>query len=337
MKSDKRPNIVFAFADDWGRYASCYKKLHGENSLSAVIDTPNIDRIANEGVMFTNAFVPAPSCTPCRSSVLSGRNFWQTRLGAVLIGAVFDHSIPTFPKLLRENGYDVGFTYKVWAPGIAIDDPYAGEGRTYNAAGNKFASFSFEATKIFEKTNDVEKAKEPLYNEVRDNFNDFLDDCDSEKPFFYWWGPTNTHRTWKKGSGKKLWGIEPDSLKGKMPEFFPDEHDVREDVADYLGESMAFDRGLGVLIEELEKKGELDNTMIVVSGDHGIPGFPRAKCNLYDIGTEVALMARLPGIIPSGRVVDDMVNLMDLLQKEMTPNIIIIMQEILNGILLEMN
>jgi uncharacterized sulfatase len=97
-----------------------------------------------------------------------------------------------------------------------------------------------------------------------------------------------------------------------MPDFLPDVHEVREDFADYLGECMAVDGGLGVLIERLEEIGELDNTLIVVSGDHGIPGFPRGKCNLYDLGNEVALAARWPDHISEGRVIDDMVNLMDL-------------------------
>jgi arylsulfatase A-like enzyme len=87
---------------------------------------------------------------------------------------------------------------------------------------------------------------------------------------------------------------------------------VREDVCDYLGECQAVDAGLGVLLQRLEEIGELDNTLVVVSGDHGIPGFPRAKCNLYDIGCEVALAARWPGRIPDGRVVDDFVSLFEL-------------------------
>ena len=309
----KKPlNILFAFADDWGRYASCYQKLHGENSLSSVMQTPHIDRIANEGVLFANAHVPAPSCTPCRSSVISGRYFWQTRLGAILSGAVFDQSIPTFPKILEENGYHVGFTYKVWGPGVALNDPYAGEGNKYVDKGVAFNQFSFHATENVEKGFSIEEAKSPLYNEVRENFQDFITNREEGKPFFYWWGPTTTHRKWKRGSGKKLWGIEPDELRGKLPEFLPDVHEVREDVADYLGECMAVDRGLGVLIAELEKMGELDHTLIVVSGDHGIPGFPRAKCNLYDIGSEVSLMIRLPNTIPGGRVIEDMTNIMDL-------------------------
>ena len=107
--------------------------------------------------------------------------------------------------------------------------------------------------------------------------------------FAYWFGPTNVHRKWTKGSGKKLWDIDPEKLKGKMPAFLPDVHPVREDLADYLGEIAAFDAGLGILIEELKKVGEYDNTIIVVSGDHGPPGFPHGKCNLYDFGTRVCL------------------------------------------------
>ena len=83
-----RPNILFAFADDWGRYASAYQGLEGERSLNALLDTPHFDRVAREGALFANAYVPAPSCTPCRSSLLSGSYFWQTGLGAILAGAV---------------------------------------------------------------------------------------------------------------------------------------------------------------------------------------------------------------------------------------------------------
>ena len=91
----ERPNIVFLFADDWGRYASAYRHHESENTVNQLIDTPNFDRIAAEGAIFTNAHVPAPSCTPCRSSILSGTYFWETGLGAILDGAYWDESIPT--------------------------------------------------------------------------------------------------------------------------------------------------------------------------------------------------------------------------------------------------
>ncbi|MFH1268193.1 MAG: sulfatase/phosphatase domain-containing protein, partial [Planctomycetota bacterium] len=140
---------------------------------------------------------------------------------------------------------------------------------------------------------------------------DFLADRRG-RPFCYWFGPTNTHRKWIQGSGLNLWGINPDDLKGKMPPYLPDVHAVREDFCDYLGEAQAFDASLGVLIEELERIGELDNTILVVSGDHGIPGFPRGKCNLYDLGVGVALAVRWPGQVAGGRVVEDFVTLPDL-------------------------
>ena len=180
--------------------------------------------------------------------------------------------------------------------------------RGYHQGGRKFNGFSQQAS----KAEDPEAGKEPLYDEVRENFNAFLADRKHGQPFCYWWGPTNTHRKWVQGSGQKLWGIDPDKLKGIMPDFLPDVPVIREDFADYLGEAQAVDAGLGVLLEELEQRGELENTLVVVSGDHGIPGFPRGKTNLYDFGAHVALAIRWPGAAPGGRVLTDHVNLMDL-------------------------
>ncbi len=306
-----QPNIVFAFADDWGRYASAYRRVEGSRSLNHLIDTPNFDRIAREGALFTNAFVPAPSCTPCRSSILSGQYFWQTGLGAILQGALWDESIPTYPLELEKSGYHIGYTYKVWSPGKAANAPYGADRTRYESAGTNYRRFSHWATEHAGEWG-VERAKQVLLDETRDNFNSFLSARPKGKPFCYWWGPTNTHRTWERGSGKALWGLNPDDLKGRLPDFLPDVHEVREDVCDYLGECQAVDAGLGVLIQRLKDIREFDNTLIVVSGDHGIPGFPRAKCNLYDIGCEVALAARWPGNIPAGRTIEDFVNLMDL-------------------------
>lgn len=306
-----KPNIVFAFADDWGRYASAYRPFEGPTSLNQLIETPHFDRIANEGILFKNAVVPAPSCTPCRSSILAGQYFWQTGMGAILQGAIWDETIPTYPLELEKAGYHIGYTYKVWSPGKAINAPYGAERTRYEPAGYKFGRFSHWVTNNADSLG-VEGAKQALYDETRQNFDAFIDARPEGQPFCYWWGPTNTHRTWERGSGKALWGIEPDDLQGRLPTFLPDVHEVREDVADYLGECLAVDAGLGVILERLEAMGELDNTLIMVSGDHGIPGFPRAKCNLYDIGCEVALAARWPGHIQPGRVADDAVNLMDL-------------------------
>ena len=306
-----RPNILFVFADDWGRQASIYAKIEGAGGINDVAKTPHFDELATSGVLFTNASVNAPSCTPCRSSILSGRNFWETGRGAILQGAVWDENIPTWPLLLKGSGYHIGYTYKVWSPGSPVNAGIGGSANAFVKSGTKFNGFSQYVSSRASKGTAVKDAKEELYREVRGNFNSFLKGRKKDQPFAYWFGPTNVHRKWIKGSGKKLWGIDPDELKGKMPAFLPDVHAVREDLADYFGEIAAFDAGLGILIEELKKVGEYENTIIVVSGDHGPPGFPHGKCNLYDFGTRVCLAIAGPGV-RGDRVVDDFVCLPDL-------------------------
>ncbi len=306
-----RLNILFCFADDWGRYARCYSKVDAKPSLNDVIQTPNIDRVAREGVLFRNAFVPAPSCTPCRSSLLSGRYWWNTGRGAILQGAMWDNAIPSFPLLLREGGYHIGKSHKVWSPGSPADAPFGGQQFAYEKAGRAPNNFSEEATRMVREGSSVAAAREKILAQVRGNFDAFLADRKPGQPWLYWFGPTTTHRTWVKGSGKSLWNIDPDSLRGKMPMHMPDVPELREDTADYLGEAQAFDAYVGALLQRLEESGELARTVIVVSGDHGMPGVPGGKCNLYDFGTAVALVARWPGQ-PGGRTVDDFVNLMDL-------------------------
>lgn len=307
----KRPNILFAFADDWGKYASAYAEIGGKDSPNQVIHTPNFDRVASEGVLFKNAFVTSPSCTPCRSSLLSGQYFFRTGMGAILQGAKWDASIPSYPLLLKDTGYHIGQTYKVWSPGTPVDAPYGGKTYAYEKAGGKFNGFSQNVTKMVAQGKSITDAKQVLYDEVTGNFDAFLADRKDGEPFCYWFGPTLVHRKWIQGSGKKLWGIEPDELNGKVPPFMPDIPIVRQDLADYFGEIQAFDHALGLLLKKLEDIGELDNTLVVVSGDHGAPGFSNGKCNLYDFGVAVPLAVRWGDGKP-GRVVEDFVNLMDL-------------------------
>lgn len=306
-----RPNILFLFADDWGRYAHIYSQVEGAGGINDVVRTPNFDRLARQGVLFRNAHVNAPSCTPCRSSLLSGQYFWRTGRGAILQGAVWDATIPAYPLLLKDAGYHLGKTYKVWSPGTPVDAPYGGAKFAYEQAGRRFNQFSQTATRLVAQGQSVDQAKQVLYDEALGNFRAFLADRQAGQPFCYWFGPTNVHRKWIKGSGKALWGLEPDDLQGKMPPFLPDVHEVREDLADYFGEIMAFDAAVGLLLHEVQKLGELDNTLVVISGDHGAPGFPHGKCNLYDFGTGVCLAIAGPGV-RGGRVVDDFVNLTDL-------------------------
>lgn len=243
--------------------------------------------------------------------MLSGRYFFNTGRGAILRGAVWDDSIPSYPLMLRDAGYHIGKSYKVWSPGTPVDAPFGGQRYAFQRAGNAPNNFSEEATARVARGMSVAAARDEILGQIRGNFDDFLAARKPGEPWHYFLGVTNTHRKWIKGSGKALWGIEPDQLKGRMPAFLPDVPEVREDVADYLGEVQAVDAYLGVVRDRLEAAGELDRTLIIVSGDHGMPGVPSGKCNLYDHGTAVSLFARVPGG-RGGRVVDDFVCLPDL-------------------------
>ena len=307
----QRPNVLFLFADDWGRYASAYAKHDPNDALQGLVRTPNIDRIAKKGVLFRNAFVSAPSCTPCRSALLSGQHFWRTGQASILQGAKWDPNIPAFPLLLHQAGYHIGETYKVWGPGSPNDAPFGAGKFAYEKSGGRINSFSQNVTKMIQQGSSFEQAKQTILEEMAGNFDEFLKARPDDKPFYYWFGPTNVHRQWTQGSGKALWGIEPDDFQGKLPPFLPDVPTVREDLADYFGEIAAYDAAVGVLLDRLQASGLADSTMVIISGDHGPPGFPHGKCNLYSFGTAVTLAISGPKI-PGDRVIEDLVSLTDL-------------------------
>ncbi len=305
-----RWNVLFVFADDWGRYAGAYAKIDQRATLNDVIKTPHIDRVAQQGILFRNAFVNSPSCTPSRSALMTGRYFFNTGPSSILHGA-WDYSLPSYPLMLREGGYHIGKSYKVWGPGNPSDAPFGGQKYAYQKGGPTPNNFSEEATKLVAQGKSTEAARTQILQAVRRNFDDFLKDRKPGQPWHYFFGPTTTHRTWVKGSGKSLWGINPDDLRGKMPKFLPDVPEVREDVSDYLGECQALDAYVGALMQMLEESGDANNTLVVLSGDHGMPGVPSGKCNLYDMGVAVPLIIKVPKG-KGNRVIDDMVCLPDL-------------------------
>ncbi|MSU43656.1 MAG: sulfatase, partial [Pedosphaera sp.] len=198
----QRQNVLFCFADDWGRYAGAYAKLDGKPSLSEVVKTPNIDLVAQRGVLFKNAFVSAPSCTPCRSALLSGRYFFNTGRAAILQGAIWDGSVPSFPLQLREAGYHIGKSFKVWTPGTPADAPFGGQQFAYQKAGGELNNFSENVTRRVREGQPLADARAKIHEEVRGNFTAFLADRKAGQPWFFWFGPTTVHRTWVKGSGK---------------------------------------------------------------------------------------------------------------------------------------
>ncbi|MEM1356006.1 MAG: sulfatase [Planctomycetota bacterium] len=313
--ADDRPNIVFLFADDLGRYASAYREPD-RPTINDVIQTPHFDALAADGVLFWDAHVSAPSCSPCRGAVLTGRHFYRNGNNSQLhnpwvqtpgVPNPMDH-IESYHQILDRMGYLTGVTYKTHVPMHLFVDASHG----CQPAGGRFNTFSHRVM----KGNTPEQRMEiqlGLFDEVRKNFKAFLDRREAGQPFCWYFSPTNPHRTWAWESAQAIWGLNPDDLQGRMPAFLPDLPLIRQDMADYLGEAMAFDRAVGVIVEHLKEIGEFDNTIIVVSGDHGAPGFPRGKCNLYNFGTQVPLLIHWPdGIANPGRRIDNPTSLIDL-------------------------
>nr|WP_226895616.1 sulfatase [Luteolibacter marinus] len=305
----ERPNILLLFADDLGRYASAYADPQ-HPSPNDVIRTPAFDRIAASGARFDNAFVSAPSCTPSRGSLYTGRHFFRNGSASQLHnpwqGDAPDPfaTVTGMPNTLAAAGYHIGWSHK-WHLRESL---IGGKSNEYSPRGGRINQFS----QVVSKAPDPAAAKAAILDEVRGNFRAFLAKRKEGQPFFYSFNPTNTHRKWIRGSGKALWGLDPERLKGKLPPFLPDNPVFREDFADYLGEAMAFDAACGVILDELEALGESSNTLVCISGDHGAPGFPRGKCNVHDFGSRVLLGMSWPGRIAAGRVVGAPVSLVDI-------------------------
>ena len=260
----KRPNIVFLMADDW---SAPHSGVMGDR----VVKTPTFDRIAKEGVLFRNAYVSAPSCTPSRFAIATGQYHWRLDEGADLWGSLA-RDVPVYPELLEAAGYHIGFSRKGASPSR----------HTY-------------------------RRRNPLGERYRD-FDEYLQSRNPGRPLCYWYGSGDAHRPydWRSGlnSGMKLDDIE-------VPAYLPDNETVRTDLADYYWEVQRYDRDSAAIIARLEQEGELENTIIVMAGDNGMP-FPRAKATLYDSGTHVPLAIRWGSEVAGDRVVDDFVSLTDL-------------------------
>ncbi len=283
-KQPRRPNFLFVLADDQSfPHAGAYG--------CKGIRTPAFDRVAREGVLFTNSYCSSPSCTPSRSSILTGRHMWQVEEAGLLYGTI-PTKYPLVTHLLEDAGYHVGFTGKGWAPG----DWRAGglkrhpNGKEYNA-----------------RRHDPQPRTGIDPRDYAANFDDFLRDRPAGAPFFFWLGSTEPHRIYARGAGLAT-GHGLDEVS--VPACWPDTPEVRGDILDYYSEIEWHDRQLARSLDVLEAAGELDNTMIVVTSDNGMP-FPRAKVNLYDRGVHMPLAVRWGSRFRGGVAVDDIVQHID--------------------------
>jgi len=236
-----------------------------------LVQTPTFDRLAQEGVLLENAYISSPSCTPSRGAIITGQQFWRLEEGGNL-HSVWPSKFAEYPKMLAGDGYFVGSYRKGWGPGIH-------PGSAVNPAGERYRSVDA-----------------------------FFDARPDGKPFCFWYGSSDPHRAYKLNSGVDS-GM--DISKAHLFEHYPDVKEIRSDVADYYWEVQRFDREVGELVALLEQMGELDNTIFVMTGDHGMP-FPRGKGNLYDSGSHVPMAIRWKDKVPGGRRVTDFVSTTDL-------------------------
>lgn len=282
--SQDRPNILLIISDDqsW-EHASAYSYTS--------IQTPGFDRIAKEGVLFSNGFAASPGCSPSRAALLTGRNCWQLE-AAGTHASHFDAKYMTYPDLLEKAGYEIGYTGKAWGPG-----KFDISGRTRNPAGPSWDKFTVE--------NNPPGISDKNYAK---NFEAFLAAKPEGKPFCFWMGGHEPHRIFDKGIGKKN-GKTTEQVK--VPDFLPDHEEIRSDVLDYLYEIEYFDGHIVRALKALEKAGELENTLIISTSDNGM-AFPRAKANLYEYGFHVPLAMRWGAKVKAGRHIDDLVGFTDI-------------------------
>jgi len=280
-----RPNILFIIFDDWN--GSTHAGAYG----CTWVKTPNFDRVAREGVLFKNAFTSNPKCSPCRATILTGRNTWQLK-EAVSHNGLFPSGFEVYPDLLEQAGYTVGLTGKGWGPG-----DFKTSGRTRNPAGPSFDKLSTDVP-----ASGISK------NDYAGNFGEFLKQRPKDKPFCFWMGFHEPHRGYEYKSGERHGKKLEDVV---VPAFLPDTEIVRRDLLDYAVEVEWGDAQIGKALDVLTAAGELDRTLIVVTSDHGMP-FPYVKGQIHEDGFHLPLAMRWGGGIKPGRVVEDFVNVRDL-------------------------
>jgi len=278
-----RPNILFCISDDasfphCGAYGCKWVK------------TPAFDRIAKEGLLFTNAYTPNAKCSPSRACILTGRNSWQLE-AACNHWCYYPEKFVTYPETLAKNGYFVGYTGKGWAPGRV-------------SGGRMLTGKSFSSKRAKPPTGAISA------NDYAANFADFLEAAPEEQPWCFWYGCTEPHRSYAFQSGAKIGGKKIDSID-KVPGFWPDTETVRHDMLDYAFEIEHFDNHLEKMLAQLEKTGQLENTLVVVTSDNGMP-FPRIKGQEYEYSNHLPLAVMWKkGIVKPGRTIDDYVSFID--------------------------
>lgn len=284
-ESGNRPNVLICMADDAG---------HMGKRWAPWINTPAFDRVVQEGVSFLNAYTCNSKSAPSRAAVITGRNSWQLE-AACNHWCEFPLKFRSFPEGLKSVGYQTGYTGKGWGPGVAENEdgtPRELTGKAYNKI------------KLNPPTTGINKI------DYSANFRKFLDTRDPDKPFCFWYGAREPHRGYEWNSSER-YGKTPDMIS-HVPGYWPDNDTVRRDMLDYAVEVEYFDHHLQLILDMLEEEGVIDNTIVIVTSDHGMP-FPRCKGNDYIDAMRVPLAVMWGKNVKNpGREVADYVSLIDI-------------------------
>ncbi|MCC4211283.1 sulfatase family protein [Leeuwenhoekiella parthenopeia] len=286
QKADK-PNVLIIMLDDAGLDMSAYG--------STYVQTPTFDRIAKEGVLFKKAYTPNAKCAPSRACLLTGRNSWQLEAAANHY-IYFPPQFKTYQEALADFGYSVGYTGKGYSPGVTLKQ----DGTPRDVLGTNFGRH-----KLLPPTPEISR------DDYFANFKDFIDSVPDEKPWSFWVGIHEPHRAYAFESGEKL-GNKNTNMIGKLPGYWPDSLTIRKDLLDYAYEIEYADEQAGKIVQELEKRGILNNTLIIYTSDHGMP-FPRVKGNQYEQANHVPLaLCWKDRILSTGRDIKNYVSFIDL-------------------------
>ncbi|MFM9279887.1 sulfatase family protein [Paenibacillus jiagnxiensis] len=278
-----KPNIVFMISHDTGRYLSCYGHQ---------VPTPELDRLAAEGVRFDEYYCTAPQCSPSRGSILTGKYPHNNGLvGLAHLNFHIREDQTTLPMAMHEAGYDttlIGFSHET------IGEEEKG---TYSST-NKLGYQNYLG---------IEGSRAP---QVAETAIEFLQKKANEPdglPFFANIGFWETHRSFDEYDD-----IKDDINQVQVPPYLPDTENIRKDLAQFHGSVKVLDEAVGRIMRTLKETGLEDNTIVVYTTDHGI-AFPRAKGTMKDAGLETALIMYSPKLIEGGRVIKEILCNIDIM------------------------
>jgi len=279
--ADDKPNVLLIVSEDNGPELGCYGDPYAR--------TPNLDRLAAEGVRFENAFVPYSVCSPSRACFLTGLHPHQNgQIGlATHKFAMYREDTPSFVTLLKGHGYRTGIIGKLHVnPPSAFPFDFTAIPSANFRRKQSPADYAAEAARFFAQSDDA-----PWFLSV--NF------PDAHLPFL------------RQANGLPAEPLDADDIK-PMPWIGVDTPRLREQVANYYNCLERLDHAVGLLLDELQKTGRADNTLVFYIGDHGAQ-FPRGKGTVYEAGLRVPLIVRWPGQSQAGQVRQELVSTLDLL------------------------